>query len=168
MTEVLADLTIPNGLDWTADGRELLFIDTPTRRVDRFDVDPTGRAISGRRPAVEIAAGHGWPDGMTIDAEGFLWVCLWDGWAVERFAPDGTMDRRVELPAAQVTSCAFGGPDLDELYITTGQEGFPPGGLPEPTACRWPVPVPGGCDRPADATIRGLTRDADPWSRDGA
>ena len=70
VTEVLADLTIPNGLDWTADGRELLFIDTPTRRVDRFDVDPTGRAISGRRPAVEIATGHGWPDGMTIDAEG--------------------------------------------------------------------------------------------------
>ena len=133
VTEVLADLTIPNGLDWTADGRKLLFIDTPTRRVDCFDVDPTGRAISGRRPAVEIATGHGWPDGMTIDAAGIpLWVCLWDGWAVEQFAPDGTIDRRVEdFPAAQVTSCTFGGPDLDELYITTGQEIYPPGGLPE-------------------------------------
>ena len=90
-------------------------------------VEPSRAGVA----AVEIAAGHGWPDGMTIDAEGFLWVGLWDGWAVERFAPDGTMDRRVELPAAQVTSCTFGGPDLDELYITTGQEGFPPGGLPD-------------------------------------
>lgn len=76
MTEVLTGLTIPNGLDWTADGRELNFIDTPTRRVDRFEVGPTGR------------------------------------WAVERYAPDGRLDRRVELPAAQVTCCTFGGPDL--------------------------------------------------------
>ena len=131
VTDVLTGLTIPNGLDWTADGRELFFIDTPTRRVDRFDVGPTGRTIAGRRPAVEITEGSGWPDGMTLDAEGFLWVCLWDGWAVERYAPDGRLDRRVELPAAQVTCCTFGGPDLDELFITTGQEGFPEAGLPD-------------------------------------
>ncbi len=128
VSEALAELTIPNGLDWTDDGRQLLFIDTPTRRVDRFDVDASGRSISGRRPAVELREGIGWPDGMTLDAEGYAWVCLWDGWAVERYGPDGRLDRRVELPAAQVTSCAFGGPGLDELYITTGQEGFPPGG----------------------------------------
>ena len=115
-----------------ADGRELLFIDTPTRRVDRFDVDPTGRAHPGRRLAVEIAAGHGWPDGMTIDAEGI--PC---GSACGTGGPSSgsprteRVDRRVELPAAQVTSCTFGGPDLDELDITTVQEGFPPGGLPD-------------------------------------
>jgi len=131
VTEVLAHLTIPNGLDWTLDGRELLLIDTPTRRVDRFDVGLSGRTISGRRPAIEIREGAGWPDGMTIDAEGFAWVCLWDGWAIERYGPDGRLDRRIELPTAQVTSCAFGGRELDELYITTGQEGFPPGGLPD-------------------------------------
>ena len=131
VNEILADLTIPNGLEWTADGQEFLFIDTPTRRVDRFDVGPTGRTISGRRPAVELRPDAGWPDGMTVDADGFVWVCLWDGWAVERFAPDGRFDRRIELPAAQVTSCAFGGPDLHDLFITTGQEGFPPGGSPD-------------------------------------
>ncbi len=128
VTEPLAELTIPNGLDWTDDGRQLLFIDTPTRRVDRFDVDASGRSISDRRPAIELREGAGWPDGMTLDAEGYAWVCLWDGWAVERYAPDGRLDRRVQLPAAQVTSCTFGGPGLDELYVTTGQEGFPPGG----------------------------------------
>ena len=152
--EILADLSIPNGLDWTADGRQLLFIDTPTRRVDRFDIGPTGRTISGRRTAVEIAAGPGWPDGMTIDADGFLWVCLWDGWAVERYAPDGRLDRRVELPAAQVTSCAFGGRDLDELFITTGQEGFPPGGQAGPTACRGALPPSAGRPRSADPSVR--------------
>ncbi len=131
VTEILTGLTIPNGLDWTADGRQLLFIDTPTRRVDRFDVAASGRSISGRRPAIELREGPGWPDGMTLDAEGYAWVCLWDGWAVERYAPGGQLDRRIELPAAQVTSCAFGGPALDELYITTGQEGFPPGGRPD-------------------------------------
>jgi sugar lactone lactonase YvrE len=129
--EVLAELTIPNGLDWTDDGRQLLFIDTPTRRVDRFDVGPTGRTLSGRRRAFDIPEGAGWPDGMTLDDEGFAWVCLWDGWAVVRYAPDGRIDRRIGLPAAQVTSCTFGGRDLDDLFITTGQEGFPPGGAPD-------------------------------------
>ena len=68
---------------------------------------------------------------MTVDAEGFLWVALWDGWGVERYAPDGRLDRRVEVPAQQASSCAFGGPDLDLLFITTAQEGFPPGGKPD-------------------------------------
>jgi len=128
VSEILSGLTIPNGLDWTADGRQLLFIDTPTRRIDRFDVGSSGRTLADRRPAVTLTDGPGWPDGMTIDAEGYLWVALWDGWAIERYSSDGRLDRRIELPVAQVTSCAFGGPDLDELYITTGQEGFPLGG----------------------------------------
>jgi sugar lactone lactonase YvrE len=128
VTAALQDLTCSNGLDWTDDHQTMYFIDTPTRRVDRFDFDPQNGAISGRRPAVEIATDAGWPDGMTLDAEGFLWVCLFDGWAVHRYAPDGRLDRRIELPAAQVTSCAFGGPDLEELYITTARDGFPPGG----------------------------------------
>jgi sugar lactone lactonase YvrE len=68
---------------------------------------------------------------MTLDAEGFLWVALFDGWAVNRYAPDGRLDRRIELPAQQVTSVTFGGPDYADLYITTGQEGFPPDGRPD-------------------------------------
>jgi sugar lactone lactonase YvrE len=126
---LLGGTTISNGLDWSADGRLFYYIDTPTRRVDRFDVGTDGRRLSGRRVAVDLGGNAaGMPDGMTVDADGYLWVCLWDGWAVERYSPDGRLDRRIEIPAAQVTSCAFGGPNLDELYITTAQEGFPAGG----------------------------------------
>jgi sugar lactone lactonase YvrE len=124
-------VSISNGLDWSLDGRTMYYIDTPTRRVDRFAFDPASGEIADRAPAVAIREGAGWPDGMTVDAEGYLWVALWDGWGVERYAPDGRLDRRVEVPAAQTSSCAFGGPDLDLLFITTAQEGYPPGGLPD-------------------------------------
>ena len=129
VSEQLDGVTISNGLDWSDDGRHFYYIDTPTRRVDRFDVAADGRAISGRQVAVDRGArATGWPDGMTVDADGYLWVCLWDGWAVERYSPDGRLDQRIALPVAQVTSCAFGGPNLEELYITTAREGFPAGG----------------------------------------
>jgi sugar lactone lactonase YvrE len=131
VTPMVPRTTISNGLDWSSDGRTMYYIDTPTRRVDRFDFDPATGAISGRRPAVAIRDGAGSPDGMTVDADGYLWVALWDGWAVERYGPDGRLDRRVDVPAQQASSCAFGGPDLDQLFITTAQEGFPPGGRPD-------------------------------------
>ena len=131
VTPMVPRTTISNGLDWSADGRTMYYIDTPTRRVDRFDFDLATGAITGRMPAVAIRDGAGSPDGMTLDTDGFLWVALWDGWAVERYSPDGRLDRRVEVPAQQASSCAFGGPDLDQLFITTAQEGFPPGGLPD-------------------------------------
>lgn len=131
VTAVLPGTTISNGLDWSLDGRTMYYIDTPTYRVDRFAFEPVSGALTDRRPTVAIREGAGGPDGMTVDAEGYLWVALWDGWAVERYGPDGRLDRRVEVPAQQASSCAFGGPDLDLLFITTAQEGFPPGGVPD-------------------------------------
>jgi sugar lactone lactonase YvrE len=131
VTPMLHGFTIPNGLDWSADRRTMYHIDTATSRVDRFDYDDVSGAISGRQAVVAIKPSQGFPDGMTLDAEGFLWVALFDGWGVHRYAPDGRLDRRIEVPAAQCTSVAFGGADYDELYMTTGQEGFPPGGRPE-------------------------------------
>jgi sugar lactone lactonase YvrE len=128
VTPMLDGLTIPNGLDWSADHGTMFHIDTTTSRVDRFDYDDVAGTISGRSPVVSIEPDRGYPDGMTLDAEGFLWVALFDGWGVHRYAPDGRLDRRIEVPAAQCTSVAFGGPDYDELFITTGQEGFPAGG----------------------------------------
>jgi sugar lactone lactonase YvrE len=123
---VLGELSISNGLDWSPDGRTMYLIDTPTGRVDGFDYDPESGAIANRRPVVVVPADQGYPDGMTVDAEGCLWVALWDGWAVQRYDPEGRLAMRCEMPVSQVSSCAFGGPGLDELYVTTASEDFTP------------------------------------------
>ncbi len=131
VTPMVPGTSISNGLDWSPDRTTMYYIDSTPRRVDRFAYDVTTGAIAERATVIAIREGGGWPDGMTVDADGFLWVALWDGWGVERYAPDGRLDRRVEVPAAQASSCAFGGPDLDLLFITTAQEGYPPGGMPD-------------------------------------
>ena len=75
-----------------------------------------------RRVFLQFGAGDGYPDGMTVDAEGCLWIAFWDGWCVRRFSPAGrTGSQTIDMPVAQPTSCAFGGPDLDRLYITSAQ-----------------------------------------------
>ena len=119
VTRVVGDVTISNGLDWSADGRLFYFIDSPTRRIDVFDRDPGTGEIAGRRSFVELPVGAGWPDGLTVDAEGCVWVALWGGGAVRRYRPDGRLVHILRLPASRVTSCVFGGLDLDVLYVTT-------------------------------------------------
>ena len=123
LTTVLRGTTISNGLAWTVRGDELFFIDTPTRRVDRFRVSPDGE-LHDRRPAVVIEEGAGYPDGMCIDAEGALWVALWGGSAVHRYSPDGSLLGVVEIDAPQVSSCCLGGPNGNTLFVTTSQEGM--------------------------------------------
>jgi sugar lactone lactonase YvrE len=118
---VLSDLTISNGIIWSLDGTQVYYIDTPTHRIDIFDFDAAQGALVDRRPVVHIDPAAGSPDGMTIDADGGLWVALWGGRAVHRYSPDGVLDSVIEVPASQVTACAFGGPDLDRLYITTSR-----------------------------------------------
>jgi sugar lactone lactonase YvrE len=122
-TELLDGLTISNGLAWSADGRTLFHIDTPTRRVDAFDYDVTSGSIARRRTVVEIAAGAGDPDGMCADAEGGLWIALWGGAAVHRYV-DGALDTVVEVPTPYVSCPAFVGAQLDRLVITTASEPF--------------------------------------------
>ncbi len=135
VSPVLRGTSISNGLDWSADGRTMYYIDTSTRRVDRFTFDaPRGR-LGRRTTAVSIPAEMGWPDGLTLDAEGGVWVALWDGGGVARFTPQGRLDRFVGVPVQQATCPAFGGPGLDLLFITTAREGFGPEGPPgEPHA----------------------------------
>ncbi|CAM5401290.1 SMP-30/gluconolactonase/LRE family protein [Streptomyces aurantiogriseus] len=119
---VLDDVTVSNGTGWSPDGRLMYYIDTPTRRVDVFD--HTSGQATNRRPFVEIEEGAGFPDGLTVDADGCVWVALWDGGAVRRYTPAGELDRVVQLPTPRVTACAFGGPDLTDLYITTARVGL--------------------------------------------
>ncbi|WP_329227511.1 SMP-30/gluconolactonase/LRE family protein [Streptomyces canus] len=119
---VLDDVAVSNGTGWSPDGRLMYYIDSPTRRVDVFDHE-SGR-LSGRRPFVGIEDGAGFPDGLTVDADGCVWVALWDGGAVRRYTPDGSLDHVITLPTPRVTACAFGGPDLTDLYITTARVGL--------------------------------------------
>ncbi|MDO0915230.1 SMP-30/gluconolactonase/LRE family protein [Streptomyces sp. DT2A-34] len=119
---VLDDVAVSNGTGWSPDGSLMYYIDSPTRRVDVFDhVDGS---VVNRRPLVEIEDGAGFPDGLTVDAEGCVWVALWEGSAVRRYTPDGELDRVIPLPVPRVTACAFAGPELTDLYITTARVGL--------------------------------------------
>jgi sugar lactone lactonase YvrE len=125
VTDLIGGVTVSNGIGWSPDGSLMYYVDSPTCRVDMLDYDPATGAIAGRRPFATIDAGDAIPDGLAVDADGCVWVALWDGGAVLRFGPDGRLRGSLELPAPRVTSCAFGGPDLETLYITTAAS---PGG----------------------------------------
>ncbi|MFG1946871.1 SMP-30/gluconolactonase/LRE family protein [Nonomuraea sp. NPDC048826] len=116
LTVVLPEVSISNGLDFSPAGDRAYYADTTTGRVDVLDYDP-GRGLTGRRPFAVVERGQ--PDGLTVDAEGGVWVALWDGGAVHRYGPDGALDAVVELPVRKVTAVTFGGDDLDRLFITT-------------------------------------------------
>ncbi|MGW4675654.1 SMP-30/gluconolactonase/LRE family protein [Streptomyces sp. NPDC004324] len=120
---VLDAVTVSNGTGWSPDGRLMYYIDTPTRRIDVFDVGD-GQLPHDRRELVTIDADEGYPDGLTVDAEGCVWVAFWDGGAVRRYTPDGVLDRVIALPVRRPTACAFGGADLTDLYITTARTGL--------------------------------------------
>jgi sugar lactone lactonase YvrE len=113
-------LTISNGLGFSPDGRVLYHADTPTGRVDALLLAADRHSIDDVRPFVSPPDAAGQPDGLTVDADGGVWVALWSGGTVCRFTADGGLDAMVEVPASHTTSCAFGGPDLDTLFITTG------------------------------------------------
>ena len=118
---MLSGVTISNGIDWSPDDRRMYYVDSPTRRVDVFDFDVEGGSIANRRPFVALGSEAGVPDGLTVDAAGFVWLALWGGGALRRYGPDGALDRIVPLPVSHPTSCAFGGRDLDELYVTSAR-----------------------------------------------
>ncbi len=122
---VLSEVTISNGLAWSPDGSRMYYIDTPTHRIDRFDVDRHG-AITRRRALALLDERDGVPDGLCIDDEGCLWVALWGGSAVRRHSPRGEVLATVSVEAPQVSSCCFGGVDRRTLYITTSQEDMGP------------------------------------------
>ncbi|POH67362.1 gluconolactonase [Cryobacterium zongtaii] len=121
----LAGVTISNGLAWSPDGSLAYYNDTPTGRIGVFDWTPeTG--LTGLRPFADIPSADGYPDGLTVDSEGGVWVALYAGGAVRRYSPEGTLDEVIEVAAQRVTACTFGGDDLRRLYITTSREGLAP------------------------------------------
>jgi sugar lactone lactonase YvrE len=122
-TRVIDGVTISNGLDWSVDGTTMYYVDSPLQRIDAFDYTPSTGDISNRRIAIQIAPEAGTPDGLTLDADGGIWVALWGGGQVHRYLDD-RLDWVIKLPVSQPTSCAFGGAELDELYVTSAWEGL--------------------------------------------
>jgi sugar lactone lactonase YvrE len=121
----LEGVTNSNGIAWSLDYATMYYIDTPTRQVTAFDYDLATGGLGNPRTVIAVPADSGKPDGMTIDAQGMLWIAHWEGGCVGRWDPHGgALLATVPVPARRVTSCAFGGPDLDELYITTARIGL--------------------------------------------
>lgn len=108
---------LANGIDWSADGSKCYHVDSLFRTVDELTLDAQGLPISERT----IAKFDEMPDGVSVDVEGGIWVALWDGGGVVRLTPGGAIDRRVDVPGGWITNCAFGGPDLRTLYITSAR-----------------------------------------------
>ena len=114
---------VTNGPAFSPDGRLMYHNDSARQVTYVFDLDEAGEA-SNRRTFLQFGAGDGHPDGMTVDAEGCLWIAFWDGWSVRRFSRAGELLDRIEVPVAKPTSCVFGGPDLDRLFITSASIGL--------------------------------------------
>ena len=124
-TRIIDDLTISNGMGWSADGRRMWLVDSPTRRVDELTYEPDAGEAGERRPWVDTSAFPGVPDGLTVDAEDGVWVAMHDGGTVLRFDRHGRHVATVRVPVSRPTSCVFAGPALDRLVITTAVD---PGG----------------------------------------
>ncbi len=111
--------TISNGIGWSPDGQLMYFIDSTTQQIDVFDFDGRDGSISNRRAFVEIDPADGLPDGLAVDAEGGIWVCLFGGGAIRRYDPQGALEEHISLPVPHATCPTFGGEDLSTLFITT-------------------------------------------------
>jgi D-xylonolactonase len=135
LTRVLDDAGLSNGMAFSRDWTQFFHTDSKRRVIRRFDFDASSGAITNPSVFAEVPEAEGVPDGLTMDAEGYLWSARWDGSCVVRYAPDGAEERRVALPVKKVSCAAFGGPGYDELYVTTAggnrkaEEGMSAGAL---------------------------------------
>jgi sugar lactone lactonase YvrE len=148
-TTVLRGLTISNGIGWSPDGTTMYLADSGTGQLDAFDFDPSSGDLGRRRTIVRVDEPGVAPDGLTVDDEGGIWVALWGGGAVRRYDADGSLLASVPLPVDRPTSCAFGGPDLTTLFVTTARHG-----LDEEALARQPHA--GRVFRIDDLGVRGL------------
>jgi len=120
---VFGDVRLSNGIGWSADSRNMYYVDTLRRSLDRFDYDIVTGAVHGRRTIVDFQDDDGLPDGLCLDAEDRIWVAMWGGRAVRCYAPTGEVVRIVRVPCDNVTACIFGGRENDTLYVTSATTG---------------------------------------------
>ena len=161
------DVHLSNGLDWSPDDRVMYYTDSLRHVIWVYDFDLETGEIGTRRVFAEVPAGAGVPDGLCVDAEGFVWSAHWGGWRVTRYGPDGRIDRVIELPASQITCPTFGGPDLDVLYVSSAAIGMSCGRLRQGARRRRPVRARCRRARPGGAAASPAERAA-AWLRSGA
>jgi sugar lactone lactonase YvrE len=114
---------VTNGPAFSPDGTIMYHNDSARQVTFKFEIDADGTP-RGRHVFLQFGKGEGFPDGMTVDSEGCLWIAFWDGWCVRRYSPSGDWLETIKMPVARPTSCAFGGRDLDRLYITSASIGL--------------------------------------------
>ncbi len=119
LTKLLDGIGCSNGMGFTLDRKQMYYTDSPQREIYLFDYDQNTGAITNQRVFVQTPEGEGVPDGMTVDAEGFVWSARWDGGCLVRYAPNGTEVLRVDFPAKKVSSVTFGGKNYTDIYVTT-------------------------------------------------
>ncbi len=119
ITHVLSDIGCSNGMGFTLDRKQMYYTDSTAGNIYLFDYDRATGDISNQRTFVHVPNEEGLPDGLTVDAEGYVWSARWDGNCLVRFRPDGSEERRITFPARKVSSLTFGGPNLDDIYVTT-------------------------------------------------
>ena len=123
LTKVLDGVEGANGLGFTPDRKHMYFTHTLPLEIHLYDYDQASGRVTNQRLFVRVPQGDGKPDGMTVDAEGFVWSAYWDGWCLVRFTPDGREERRITFPAKKVSSLIFGGRDYTDIYVTTAGGG---------------------------------------------
>lgn len=124
VTVVLRGLTIPNGLGWSPDGQTMYVTDSAPGTVTAYRFEAETGEISEPRPLISLSAEAGVPDGLSVDVDGNLWIAVWGGAEVRRYAPDGSLSATIAMPVSQPSSCCFGGPDRDVLFITSARVGL--------------------------------------------
>lgn len=120
-TKMDEGFTVSNGLGWSPDNKTFYFTDSPRRQIFQYDYQLETGEIKNRRDFISFSPEDGYPDGLCVDSEGYLWVCHWDGWKVTRFTPKGEVDTVIAMPVQCPTCCTFGGPDLNQLFITSAR-----------------------------------------------
>jgi D-xylono/L-arabinono-1,4-lactonase len=119
VTEMSAGFGIPNGMGFTSDLQGMYFTDSRAHKIYHYDYDRSDGSLSNRRTFAEIPLEEGMPDGMTVDDDGYVWTAIWFGSRLKRYAPDGTLEREIDLPPKQTSSVTFGGRNLTDIYVTT-------------------------------------------------
>lgn len=119
LTKVLDGIGLSNGMGFTPDNAQMYYADTTNRVIYLFDYDVATGALTNQRPFVHVPDGEGMPDGLTVDTDGYIWSARWGGSRLVRYAPDGSVERRIDFPVKNVSCPAFGGADYRDLYVTT-------------------------------------------------